>query len=251
MLMQPGPSDAYSSEDMESENQEFEILPPEPFCDADLNKATREAPEEHYKGPMVEEGISTQTSREDASLLMSGSEPSGRSLVDCLRLAASEVEREAESVKNKPEAETSKRTVRKVKISKEESSSVGGQNWKNEPKAKASESSELNTEESRKPSPTPETNASPANNNNTNAPGLYSTQDVPLLKEVGFDGIASEEHLKNAKEEPREMKPDIQKKEMCASPQVLSESPEEELEFEMGQEDLGTVWLAELYMDGG
>ncbi len=30
-----------------------------------------------------------------------------------------------------------------------------------------------------------------------------------------------------------------------------SEGSQEELEFELGQEDLGTVWSAELYMDGG
>ncbi|KAB5543163.1 hypothetical protein PHYPO_G00076050 [Pangasianodon hypophthalmus] len=250
MLMQPSPTETDNPEDTESGNQQFEILPPEPFCDTNLIKATKEATEEHYKAPMIKEGISTQISCEEASHVTSGLEPSGRSLVDCLRLAASEVEREAESVKNKPEAETSngKRTVRKVKISKEESSSVGGQTWKNEQKPKASESSEPNIEKSRKPSSTPETNTSPDNNN---ALGLHSTKDVPRLKEVDFDDIASEEHSKNANEEPGEIKPDLQKKKTYVSPLVLTEPVEEELEFEMGQEDVGTVWFAELYMDEG
>ncbi len=34
-------------------------------------------------------------------------------------------------------------------------------------------------------------------------------------------------------------------------PMAESEGSQEELEFELGQEDLGTVWSAELYMDGG
>lgn len=250
MLMQPNPTETNNPEDTESGNQEFEIFPSEPFCDTNLIKATKEATVEHYKAPMIKDGISTQISCEEVSHVTSGSELSGRSLVDCLRLAASEVEREAESVKNKPEAETShgKRTIRKVKISKEKSSSVGGQTWKNEQQSKANESSELIIDKSRKPSPTPESNTSPENNN---APGLYSTEDVPLLKGVNFDDKASEEHLKNVNEEPRELKPDLQKKETYVSPLVLSETVEEELEFENGQEDVGTVWLAELYMDEG
>lgn len=248
MLMQPSPTETDSPEDAQSGNREFEILPPEPFCDVNLIEATDEAAKEHYKAPIIKEAIYTQMSCEDSSHVTSGSESSGRSLVDCLRLAASEVGREAETVKNKPEAETSsaKRSVRKVKISKEESSGVKDQTWKDEQKPKASESSELDAEKSRKPSPIPETNTSPDNNN---APGIYST--VSLIKEGGFDDMASEEHLKNSKKEPGEIKPDLLKKEMCVSPSLLSETPEEELEFETGQEDLGTVWLAELYMDEG
>ncbi|XP_058267734.1 uncharacterized protein ehbp1l1b isoform X3 [Hemibagrus wyckioides] len=248
MLMQPIPTETNKPEDTESGNQEFEILPPEAFCDTNLIKATKETTEEHYKDPMIKEGISTQISCKEASRVTSGSEPSGRSLVDCLRLAASEVEREAESLKIQPEAETSnsKRTVRKVKISKE-SASVGGQPWKKEQKPKASEKSEPSIEKSRKPSPTPVSNTNPDNNNNRL--GLNSTEDVPLLKEVDFDDIAIEEQSTN--EEPGEIKLDLLKKETYANPMVLCESVEEELEFETGQEDLGTVWLAELYMDGG
>lgn len=233
MLMQPTEID--NPEDTESENQEFEILPPEPFCDTNLIKATEEATEEHYMAP-VEVGISSQMSFEDTSHVTSVSEPSGRSLVECLRLAASEVEKEAESVKNKPEAETSngRRTVRKMKISKEESLRVGG--------------SEPNVKKSRKPSPIPEISTSPDNNDGL---GLYSTENVPLKKEGDFDDKASEEHSKNTNEEPREIEPGLQMKETYGSPLVLSEIVEEELEFEMGQEDLGTVWLAELYMDEG
>ncbi|XP_053542556.1 uncharacterized protein ehbp1l1b isoform X6 [Ictalurus punctatus] len=250
MLMQSSPTETDNPEDTKSGNQEFEILPPEPFCDTNLIKATKEATEEHNKAPMIKEGISSQISYDETRRVTSGSASSGRSLVDCLRLAASDVEREAEFLKNKSEAETSngKRTVRKVKISKEESSSVGGQAWKNEQKPKASESSEPNFEKSRKPFSFPETKTSPDNNN---ALGLYSTEDVLLLKQVNLDDIASEEHLKNANEEPEEIKPDLQKKETYVIPLVLSETVEEELEFEVGQEDLGTVWLAELYMDEG
>lgn len=249
MLMQPIPTETNKPEDTESGNQEFEILPPEAFCDTNLIKTTKETTEEHYKDPLIKEDISTQISCKEASRVTSGSEPSGRSLVDCLRLAASEVEREAESLKVQPEAETSnsKRTVRKVKISKE-STSVGGQTWKKEQKSKASEKSEPNIKKFRKSSPTPDSNTSPDNNNN-NGLGLNSTEDVPLLKEVDFNDIAIEGQ--SANEEPGEIKPDLLKKEMYVSPSVLCESVEEELEFETGQEDLGTVWFAELYMDGG
>ncbi|GAA6078486.1 enolase-phosphatase E1-like, partial [Tachysurus ichikawai] len=235
MSMQPIPTETNNPEDTESANQVFEIFPPEAFCDTNLITATKETTEEHHKAP-INEDITTQISCEDASHVTSGSEPSGQSLVDCLRLAASEVEREAESVKKQPEAETSnsKRTVRKVNISKE-STGLG---------AFRTENSEPNIEKSRKPSQSPDSSTSPDNND-----GLYSNEDVPVLKEVDFDDIASEEQSKN--EEPGEIVPDLQKKETYVCPLVLSESVEEELEFETGQEDLGTVWLAELYMDEG
>ncbi|XP_060751625.1 EH domain-binding protein 1-like protein 1 isoform X2 [Tachysurus vachellii] len=238
------PTETNNPEDTESANQEFEILPPEAFCDTNLITATKGTTEEHHKAP-INEDINTQISCEDASHVTSASEPSGQSLVDCLRLAASEVEREAESVKKQPEAEisNSKRTVHKVNISKE-STGVGGQTCRNEQKLKANENSEPNIEKFRKPSQSPDSSTSPDNNN-----GLYSNEDVPVLKEVDFDDIASEEQSTN--EEPGEIIPDLQKKETYVCPLVLSESVEEELEFETGQEDLGTVWLAELYMDEG
>ncbi|XP_047660743.1 EH domain-binding protein 1-like protein 1 isoform X18 [Tachysurus fulvidraco] len=235
MSMQPIPTEANNPE-------ECGILPPEAFCDTNLITATEGTTEEHYKAP-INEDINTPISCEDVSHVTSVSEPSGRSLVDCLRLAASEVEREAESIKKQPEAETSSsnRTVRKVNISKE-STGVGDQTCRTQQKLKANENSEPNTEKSSKPSESPD--SSPDNHN-----GLYSNEDVPVLKEVDFDDIASEEQSMN--EEPGEMTPDLQKKETYVCPLVLSESVEEELEFETGQEDLGTVWLAELYMDEG
>lgn len=249
MLMQPSPTETDTPEDIASGSQEFEILPPEPFCDTHLIKAVTEAVVERQT-PVIEESVSTRFPCEKASHVTLRSEPSGRSLVDCLRLAASEVEREAESVKNKPEAETSngKRTIRKVKISKDESSGVEGQNWTNEQKPKAGESSQPKFEKFMEKSLTPEINTSPDNNN---APGLYSTEDVPLLQEVDFVDIASEEPLKNANEKHGEVKLHLQKKEMCVCPSGLSDTKEEELEFEVGQEDIGTVWFSELYMDGG
>lgn len=236
MLMQSSP--------LETErNREFEILPPEPFCDTNLIKAT----EKHYKASEITEGISTHMPSEDAGHVTSASEPAGRSLVDCLRLAASEVEIKTEFVKNKPEAEISKRTVRKMKISKEESSSVGDQTFTNEQKPDACESSEPDRKKSRKPS-VQEMNTSPEDNNN--AVGLCSTEDS-LEKEVDFYDIANEEHLKNDDEEPGVVKPALQQKETSVSRLVLSDAVEGELEFEQGQEDVGTVWLAELYMKEG
>ncbi|KAI5614369.1 EH domain-binding protein 1-like protein 1 isoform X11 [Silurus asotus] len=241
MLMQPIPEEPHNPEDSESKNQEFEILPPEPFCDAKLVKATEESTEKHDTTSVIADGLTAQSSGEEAVHVSVVSEHSGQSLVDCLRLAASEVGREVESVKPVIETSSSKRAVHKVKISEEESSSEG-QSWRNEQKPQASVSSDLNTEKSRRSFLSPD---------NKNALSLYSAEDVPLLKEVNFDDISSEEHLQNIHEEPREPEPDLQKKETYLSPLVLCESVEEELEFEMGQEDLGTVWLAELYMDQG
>ncbi|XP_046716750.1 mucin-12 isoform X3 [Silurus meridionalis] len=241
MLMQPIPAEPHNPEDSESKNQDFEILPPEPFCDANLVKATEESTEKHDTTSVIADGLTAQSSGEEAVHVSVVSEHSGQSLVDCLRLAASEVGREVESVKPVIETSRSKRAVHKVKISEEESSSEG-QSWRNEQKPQASVSSDLNTEKSRRSFLSPD---------NKNASSLYSAEDVSLLKEVDFDDISSEEHLQNIHEEPREPEPDLQKKETYLSPLVLCESVEEELEFEMGQEDLGTVWLAELYMDQG
>lgn len=238
MLMQSGPTEPKNPEDTESEK--FKILSPEAFCDANLTEAPTETTKKHCKALVIEEDITTQ-------ITTSGPESLGQSLVDCLRLAALEVKREAESEKNNAADVTynGKRTVRKVKISRE-STGVGGPAHRDEQKPEACKNSELNIEKPGKSSPTSDSNTSPGNNN---ALGRFSSQEVPLLKEVEFDAVASKEP--NAKGEPGEMKADLLKRMMYVSLWVPSESVEEELEFETGQEDVGTVWLAELYMDKG
>ncbi|TTW73461.1 EH domain-binding protein 1-like protein 1 [Bagarius yarrelli] len=224
MLMQTSPSTKNSEHGLESfEENQLEICPPEAFCDQNF-KAAEKMTEEHDKNLIIEE-VSSQISCAEVSHVTLSSGHAGRSLVDSLRLAASEVEKKAT---RQPESETknSKRTVRKLKISKESSS----------------DNSDLNIQKSRNPSPYS------GRNPDINAGEFHVTDEVPPLKELNTAEIAREEQ--NATKN-NVVTPDLQRNEAVVRPSLMSYSVEGELEFETGQENMGTVWLAELYMDEG
>ncbi|XP_062869885.1 EH domain-binding protein 1-like protein 1 [Trichomycterus rosablanca] len=224
MLTHPSPREPEEPEDAEPVPEEIEILPPEPFCDAEPTRASKEPSD--LLSPSVPE-------------------PSGRSLADNLRFAASEVERESErrptgTAETEMEAEimNSKRTVHKLKISTTLES-------RGQPQAQSLE--EMIDQ--------PFLTCVPLEAQKKleicdGSPGV-TTEPVPLLKEVDLGDIAVEECLEHLSEEPSEMKPDVQKKKTHTGGLIPSEPLEEELEFEVGQEDVGTVWLAELYMSDG
>lgn len=94
--------------------------------------------------------------------------------------------------------------------------------------------------------------------NSEDIQGLIYVEIDPVLEEVDFKEIAIDESPdKNNREEHllskavRDQKNSGKTKAADLTPLALEEASQEELEFEVGQEDLGTVWLAELYMDGG
>ncbi|XP_020331227.1 EH domain-binding protein 1-like protein 1 isoform X8 [Oncorhynchus kisutch] len=80
------------------------------------------------------------------------------------------------------------------------------------------------------------------------------TDDFPPLREAELDEIAYEECLEdNDDATPIVNYTKARKETIKAKTKTvfMPDSDSDELEFEMGQEDIGTVWLAELYMDAG
>ncbi|KAL6472057.1 hypothetical protein MHYP_G00182450 [Metynnis hypsauchen] len=273
ILIQPSPAEVPTKPDDgeagDQEAPEMEIRPPEPFCDTTFTNLPEAAKDN--KDSVLGEEIKMKPP----------AEPTGRSLVECLRLAASEVERgrglsepepetsiiktslcvekireEPPALENKirrdepePETGTSVRSAHEEKMKMEEPSTVESQTKKDEPKPEENKCAVLNIEKITELSTTPETDKSL---NNQDAPAVSSTKEFPPLKEVDFDIIASEECLGKANEdEPGSKGEGLEKKETLLRPVFLSEALEDEVEFESGQEDMGTVWLAELYMDDG
>uniref|UniRef100_A0A8B9HQ05 EH domain binding protein 1 like 1 n=1 Tax=Astyanax mexicanus TaxID=7994 RepID=A0A8B9HQ05_ASTMX len=233
ILMQPFPAKTnklYDSEAGEEENIEIEICPPEPFCDAAITSPAMDTakPVYHVEGSM---------------------KPSGGSLVECLRLAASEVEREAGFFETGPETSTNKIAV------SEEKEIECSPTIKTQSRKDKSQPEETLSVEITKCSLVPETDERMSNKD---VFGLSSTKDFAPLKEVDFDMIASEECLGKANEDELHenkdedwMKSGFQRKEVFLRPLSMPEALADELEFETGEEDAGTVWLAELYMSNG
>ncbi|XP_035637038.1 titin-like isoform X6 [Oncorhynchus keta] len=81
------------------------------------------------------------------------------------------------------------------------------------------------------------------------------TDDFPPLREAELDEIAYEKCLEDNDDDAtpivnytKARKETVKGKTKTV---FMPDSDSDELEFEMGQEDIGTVWLAELYMDAG
>uniref|UniRef100_A0A673YBC8 Microtubule-associated protein futsch-like n=1 Tax=Salmo trutta TaxID=8032 RepID=A0A673YBC8_SALTR len=81
------------------------------------------------------------------------------------------------------------------------------------------------------------------------------SDDFPPLRKAELDEIANEECLEDNEDDAtpivnytKARKETIKGKTKTV---FMLDSDSDELEFEMGQEDMGTVWLAELYMDAG
>ncbi|XP_024250503.2 EH domain-binding protein 1-like protein 1 isoform X10 [Oncorhynchus tshawytscha] len=80
------------------------------------------------------------------------------------------------------------------------------------------------------------------------------TDDFPPLREAELDEIAYEECLEDNDDATPIVNYTKARKETIKGKTktvFMPDSDSDELEFEMGQEDIGTVWLAELYMDAG
>uniref|UniRef100_A0A8C7T8J4 C2 NT-type domain-containing protein n=1 Tax=Oncorhynchus mykiss TaxID=8022 RepID=A0A8C7T8J4_ONCMY len=79
------------------------------------------------------------------------------------------------------------------------------------------------------------------------------TDNFPPLREAELDEIAYEECLEDNDATPIVNYTKARKETIKGKTKTvfMPDSDSDELEFEMGQEDIGTVWLAELYMDAG
>ncbi|XP_026863374.2 uncharacterized protein ehbp1l1b isoform X10 [Electrophorus electricus] len=235
-----------------ADQDEMRILPCELFNDAtDPAKDSQDS-----RMPIPKESVWSQSACLGESKVLSPAEPSGRSFVECLRLAAAEAE---SGLGQKQEHRTSideeKEAECEVKILKElptQSPSEEKKTIANEPKPRACKSTLVGGEKTRGASPTQTPLESDQSMSNNGALSICSTDVIPPLKEVDFDDIANEQCLRKTNEDEGPKKPSLQKADPYPAPLVLcldGESLEEDLEFEAAQEDLGTVWLAELYMD--
>ncbi|XP_064837019.1 EH domain-binding protein 1-like protein 1 isoform X2 [Oncorhynchus masou masou] len=81
------------------------------------------------------------------------------------------------------------------------------------------------------------------------------TDDFPPLREAELDEIAYEECLEDNDDDATPIVNSTKARKETVKGKTktvfMPDSDSDELEFEMGQEDIGTVWLAELYMDAG
>ncbi|KAA0703997.1 EH domain-binding protein 1-like protein 1 [Triplophysa tibetana] len=216
-----------------------EILPPEPFCD------TKECSSD---SDSEEDLIQDTEPIQDISEI----EPLGMSLVDCLKLAARETQ-SGEYVDFEAEGKRSSMNQSHILTPLGDD-----KNWMEEVKTEFEfEANEHVVSQVEKD----EDQLITTQGNLTSKEDMQSIIYVeidPVRKEVDFKEIAIDESpAKNKRDErpPSETVRDRTKsgktKAADLMPLALEEAIQEELEFEVGQEDLGTVWLAELYMDRG
>lgn len=216
-----------------------EILPPEPFCDTKECSSDSDSKED-----LIQETEPIQDISEIEHL--------GMSLVDCLKLAAREtqsgeyVDFEAEGKRNNMNQshiltplgdDKNRREEVKTEFEFEANEHVVSQVEKDEDQLITTQGNLTSKEDIQ---------------------SIIYVEIDPVLKEVDFKEIAIDESPdKNKRDEHppsktvRDQTNSGKSKAADLMPLALEEAIQEELEFEVGQEDLGTVWLAELYMDGG
>ncbi|XP_065114263.1 EH domain-binding protein 1-like protein 1 isoform X8 [Paramisgurnus dabryanus] len=234
IVQQPSPT----GDDDNPDDTVIEILPPEPFCDTKVERPSDDVTHEN----VIKDTVPIQDINEV--------EPLGMSLVECLKLAARETQSEG-SINSEAQA--------KQMIAKEPSQI---------PTPLQDDKSlreELNTEACI-------TNESVVSEVAKNEELLLTTQDDvtskenvqeligveidSLVKEADFKEIGIEQSSDKHKERPpcKTVRGETNSGKTKAAdlmPLAMDEALQDEMEFEVGQEDLGTVWLAELYMDGG
>uniref|UniRef100_A0A4W5QIG8 EH domain binding protein 1 like 1 n=1 Tax=Hucho hucho TaxID=62062 RepID=A0A4W5QIG8_9TELE len=240
---------------------EFEILPPEAFSDA-----MEELPVVVTDSSLVQLTHKNETTEETGRL----------SLVATLCLAAVEQEMFKDPItKIEQEVKPLKESTKPLKESTEPlKKSTEPLKESTEPLKKSTEPLKESTEplkESTEPlkestEPQKETNTVKGKPEKDVRPPVLPpvenikdaksfTDDFPPLREAELDEIAYEECLEDNEDDAtpivnytKARKETIKGKTKTV---FMPDSDSDELEFEMGQEDIGTVWLAELYMDAG
>ncbi|XP_062341977.1 mucin-2 isoform X3 [Osmerus eperlanus] len=213
---------------------DLDILPPAAFSDT-----AEEQPIMGQDGPL-DSSLVLEINRKELSELLSRRWSSKPSLVDRLRQAAIEQEMTNEMVAGPDETalpdpcqtqnRETHRAERETKIA-EEKSEAEGDRPETHPKRPETDRAEKTGR--------PDTESAPVESANASS----CVEAWPPLKEVELDDIAYEDCLEAPEPPPSPgRRPILLKQE---------EEKGEELEFELGQEDLGTVWSAELYMEGG
>lgn len=208
-----------------------EILPPEAFSDTKIEPPTGDEPQEsiiHDLLPSKELQIDIQ--------------PVAMSLVECLKLAAIETQSRSMTFKTQDKGNPSKqkaaneqtqiltpiRNDKCMMVELKSESVLSNEKRNEEPCLPLEEEEDITVKKK--------------------VQNLSSVETDGLVTEVEFEEIQMHESPKiNGHEKLLPGK--ITAADL--KPMAESEGSQDELEFELGQEDLGTVWSAELYMDGG
>ncbi|KAG9338195.1 hypothetical protein JZ751_026945, partial [Albula glossodonta] len=155
------------------------------------------------------------------------------SLVECLRLAAME-----ESIRGK------------MKVT-EESEDRGKVPSRTPSRASSRASSRLDQKKVQHPPPLPNEGRK---EESTNAEGQGPVTKLPSSMEGDSKKVQREEKVRVVLPVNTEIQKEKKRKEKEEEPKQglgSDDGQEEEMEFEAGEEDMGTVWLSSLYMDGG
>lgn len=236
ILQQPSAAETDVQDDTILDNQDgsvVEILPPEAFCDTKMEHPTDDEPQEHLIKdllPSSELQIDIQTA-----------EPVAMSLVECLKLAARETQSESIHFKTQDEESPSKQ---KTAIEKtQRTSKRNDKSMKMELKSESVISNEKINEET----------CLPMETTKEDTPAKKGVQNVSAVETDRL--VVDYEEIKIHKSPKRNGHGELLLGKMTPGKIKIKTADlrpmAEELEFELGQEDLGTVWSAELYMDGG
>jgi len=213
ILQQPSAAEIDVQDDTILDNQDgsvVEILPPEAFCDTKMEHPTDDEPKEHLIKDLLQSS-ELQIDIQSADLV-------SMSLVECLKLAARETQ--SGSINFKAQDEGSMKELKSESVISNE---------------------KINEETCLPLETTNEELSIPAKKGVQNVSAVETDHLVVDYEEVKIH----QSPKRNGHGEPLLGKMTPGKiKTADLNPMA------EELEFELGHEDLGTVWSAELYMDG-
>ncbi|XP_067253988.1 uro-adherence factor A isoform X1 [Chanodichthys erythropterus] len=243
ILQQPSAAETDVQDDTILNNQDgsvVEILPPEAFCDTKIEYPTDDDPQENLIKdllPSSELHIDIQTA-----------EPVAMSLVECLKLAARETQSRSMNFKAQDEGSPSKQKTA-IEQTQILTPNRNDKSVKMELKSESVISNEEINEEPCLPLETTKEDIS-AKKEVENVSAVET--DCPVTV-VDFEEIKIHKSPKRNGHEELLLGKMIPGKTTAADLRPMAESgcSQEDLEYELGQEDLGTVWSAELYMDGG
>lgn len=224
ILQQPSEAETDVQDDPILDNQDgpvVEILPPEAFCDTKIKHATVDEPQEYLFKDLLPSG--------ELQIDIQTSEPVAMSLVECLKLAARETQTRSVNDKESP-SEQKTTNVKSQIMTPKQSMTV---DLKPEIVVSNEEKKPLETTQE----------------------DITVKEEVQNINIVETDGLVANvkeiQIQENSGRNEHEKLQHSKKTAVDLRPLTASEGSQEELEFEMGQEDLGTVWSADLYMDGG
>ncbi|XP_052422516.1 microtubule-associated protein 1B isoform X2 [Carassius gibelio] len=237
ILQQPSTTEADVQDDTildDHDGSVVEILPPEAFSDTKIEHTSDDELQESIIQDLLPSG--------ELQIDIQTSEPVAMSLVECLKLAARETQSGSMNFKTQDKGSppiqkaANEQTQILTPIRNDKCMMV-------EFKSESVLSNEEKNEEPFLPLEEEE--------------DITAKKEVQNLSTLETDGLVTKVFLEEIKmhESPKiNVHEGLLPGKITAAdlrPMAESEGSQEELEFEVGQEDLGTVWSAELYMDGG